>query len=512
MPTTRRFSSVAVPALAVGLFAFAWTASFAQDKPHDPPAGVKDPHDAAIPNDALKAPFKDTAPIIFVTRNQGAAEWAKLPAYWNETTEQATDPITGEKATRRAVKIKVPLGLGTFPTVPPRNAMTVAKWELGKRLYFDKILSTNNTVACASCHQPGKGYGDARKVSIGIANNLGGVNAPTVINSAYNQFQFWDGRAASLEEQAQGPVGNPLEMFAGKGDHWEEAVVRLRKSPEYVKAFRAVFGHGPTRDAASKAIAAYERTVLSGNSVHDRADLLMRKRVAEEESGKFDLKAEDYAAAVKAAFAAKDAPALTALGLDPAADADKAAAVGAKLVNGRTLFFGKARCSNCHVGDNFTDHAFHNLGVGAKDGSLPESEYGRWTRLPTGDKDETQVGAFKTPGLRALVGTGPYMHSGDEKTLEAVIDLYDRGGNANEFLDAKMRDTDAERAFLKAKADGTTYTGPKPTIFTRGGRPIIPFKLNLTAAEKADLVLFLKALEGDPIDPTVADPNWYPKN
>jgi cytochrome c peroxidase len=500
MPSPRHVLSFAL--LTAGL-------GSAAANPPEPPA-TPDPLNAAIPNESLKLPFRDDAPITFVTRNQNAAEWDKLPAYWNETTEQVADPVTGAAVTRRAVKIKVPLGLSAAPVVPAENPMTVAKWELGKRLYYDKTLSTSIGVACATCHDPAKGFTDQRSTSLGINSKLGGMNAPTVINSAYHRLQFWDGRAGSLEEQAQGPVGNPVEMFAGKGDAWEEAVLRLRAKPEYVEAFRKVFGHQPTRDAAAKAIAAYERTALAGNSLHDRADVAMRKRVAEEESGNYNLKAEDYTEALKQAFAKADAPALTALGLDPAKDAGKAAAVGAKLANGRNLFFGKARCTNCHVGDNFSDNQFHNLGVGAKDGKLPPTEYGRYLQLPTGHKDVTQVGAFKTPGLRALTATGPYMHDGQEKTLEAVVDFYDRGGNANEFLDAKMRDTAAEDAYLKAKAEGKEASLPKPALLTRGGRPIIPLKLNLTPEEKADLVLFLKALQSDPVDAMVADPQKFP--
>src|SRR5262249_10806571 len=163
---------------------------------------------------------------------------------------------------------------------------------------------TNGTVACATCHAPEKGFGDGKKVSTGINNALGPINAPTVFNSAFNRFQFWDGRAVTLEDQSQGPVGNNKEMFGGKTDPWEEAVTRIRANPEYVKAFVAVFGHAPTRDSAAKAIATYERTVLIGNSLHDKAEAIMRRRVTDEESGKFVLKAEDYANALKAEFAA----------------------------------------------------------------------------------------------------------------------------------------------------------------------------------------------------------------
>ncbi|MBX9579952.1 MAG: cytochrome C peroxidase, partial [Gemmataceae bacterium] len=399
-------------------------------------AGLTEPADYLLPNDDLMIPFKDQVPLVFVTRN--SPEWAGLKAYFTDGTEPAVDPATGEAATRRVVKVKVPLGLTTAPPVPAENPLTLAKWNLGKRLYFDPLLSTSGEVACASCHHPAKGYSDQRKASAGIGGAVGGINSPTVVNAAYNPIQFWDGRAVTLEDQSQGPVGNNKEMFGGRHDPWEEAVLRLRGNPEYVTAFAKVFGHAPTRDAAAKAIAAYERTVLVGNSLHDRAEAAMRARVTEEETGQFEAKAEDYAAAVKAAFAAKDVHALKALGLDAGKDAGKADEVGQRVFNGRTLFFGKARCSNCHAGDTFTDGMFHNLGVGVgPDGQVPSTEFGRFAVLRTGHKDTALVGAFKTPGLRGLLGTAPYMHSGDEKTLEEVVEFYDRGGNANPYLDEK---------------------------------------------------------------------------
>lgn len=467
-----------------------------------------EPADFLLPDESKMTPFKDRVPMVFVTSNQ--PEWKALTAFWTEGTQETIDPATGAKVTQKVVKLKVPLGLTQAPPVPAENPMTVEKWVLGKRLYFDKILSSNGEVACATCHAPDKGFADGKRTSTGINNALGPINSPTVFNSAYNRFQFWDGRGSSLEDQAQGPVGNNKEMFGGKTDPWEEAVARLRAKPEYVKAFTAVFGHAPTRDAAAKAVATYERTVLLGNSLHDRAEALMRKRVVEEETGKFVLKADDYAAALKDEFARKG-PALKDLGLDPDTDAAKTAELGKRLLAGRDLFFGtKARCANCHSGDTFTDHTFHNLGIGAKDGELPLDEFGRFVRLPTGHKDTALVGAFKTPGVRGLLQTAPYMHSGDEKTLEAVVDFYDRGGNVNAWLDEKMRDTAAEAAYVKARAEGKPVDAGVKT-YGAAKRPIIPLKLNLTAQEKADLVLYMKALNGDPLDPLLSDPAKFPK-
>lgn len=138
------------------------------------------------------------------------------------------------------VKIKVPLGLTQNPPIPVENSMTVAKWNLGKKIYFDTIISSNNTVSCASCHNPKMGFTDQSMVSIGINGKLGGMSAPSVYNSAYNLAQFWDGRAPTLEAQSQGPPQNPSEMFDGKGNAWDAAVERLRAKPEYVAMFKEV--------------------------------------------------------------------------------------------------------------------------------------------------------------------------------------------------------------------------------------------------------------------------------
>ena len=456
--------------------------------------------DWQIANPKFMLPFAKQQPIVFVS-TQNPAEWNKLKGYWNRTTESALDPETGAKVERNVVKIKLPLGLGQAPKVPAENPMTVERWELGRRLYFDTVISSDGTVACATCHNPHKGFTDQSTVSTGINNLRGGMNAPTVLNSAYNFQQFWDGRAASLEEQAQGPPQNPVEMFDGKDHAWFGVVRRVRKKSDYVQRFREAFGHDPTRDAIAKAIATYERTVLTGNSIHDRAEKAMRLRVTEEETGKFDLLPKDYEQVIREAVAAKDVSALEALGLK---EVGKAAALADQINQGRVLFFGKARCNLCHVGENFTDGQYHNLGVGVKDGRLPAEVMGRFAQLPTGHKNPEAMGAFKTPTLRSLVTTAPYLHDGSEDTLEKVIDFYDRGGNANEFLSPKMRDLDAEKAYYSARQTGSIYKGPEVKLF--GDKAIVPMKLNLTQPEKAALVLFLRSLQGE-VDPLVMDAN-----
>lgn len=471
-------------------------------------AAAEEGLDWQIPNPQLRLPFAKETPIYFVGTQQ-PAEWNKLPTFWNPSLETVVDPSTGTRVTRAIVKIKLPLGLSQAPKVPLENPLTVQRWELGRRLYFDTALSSDGTVSCANCHDPRRGFTDQSPVSTGINGLKGGVSAPTVLNSAYNFHQFWDGRAASLEDQCQGPPQNPVEMFDGKGNAWHAVVRRIRNKGDYSKRFLAAFGTEPTRDAIAMAIASYERTVLTGNSLHDRADRVMRLRVAEEESTDFTLKAKDYETGLKDAFSKKDEVALKALGLDAAKDQGKVAEMAETLSLGQKLFFGKARCSLCHVGENFSDGQFHNLGVGVKDGKVPKDALGRFASLPTGHKNPELVGAFKTPPLRSLVTTGPYMHDGSEATLEKVIDFYDRGGNANEFLDVKMRDPAAEQLHVKARLSGKPYEGPKVEVHWYGSKPMVPAKLNLTTAEKAALVRFLQALQGE-VHPLVTDPSLAP--
>lgn len=305
---------------------------------------------------------------------------------------------------------KVPKGLDP-PPIPADNPMTAAKVELGKQLYFDKRLSIDNTVSCASCHDPEKGWSNADNFATGIKGQRGGRSAPTVINSAYHPLQFWDGRAAQLEGQALGPIQNPIEM----GHTMDACVAHLNGVPGYKKQFQEVFKSDVTADGIAKAIAAFERTVLSGDAPYD-------------------------------AYVAGDKKALS----------DAAA-------RGMTLFFNKARCTACHSGPNFSDAAFHNIGVGM---DKPKPDEGRMVI----SKLEGDRGSFKTPTLREIARTAPYMHDGSLKTLEDVVEHYNKGGIANPQLDEEI------------------------------------FPLNLTAEEKADLVTFLKEGLASKSYPTVKPP------
>lgn len=274
--------------------------------------------------------------------------------------------------------IKVPAGLPPIE-FPEDNPPTADKIALGKQLYFDKRLSRDNTISCASCHAPDKGFSNADQFATGFKGQKGGRNSPTVINTAYNRFHFWDGRSGSLEDQALGPIANPIEMNLTI----KEAVNRLNAIPGYKKQFQKVFGSDATPENLAKAIATYERTVLSGDAPYDR-------------------------------FEAGDKKALSA-----------------SAQRGMKLFFGKASCSACHVGPNFTDNAFHNIGVGMK---AKKPDEGRKVISKLGGDH----GSFKTPTLRDIARSAPYMHDGSMQTLKEVVDHYNKGGIPNEFLDEEI--------------------------------------------------------------------------
>ncbi|MGE0610265.1 MAG: cytochrome-c peroxidase [Pirellulales bacterium] len=301
-------------------------------------------------------------------------------------------------------------GLPPLP-VAADNPQSAEKIELGKQLYFDKRLSRDNTVSCASCHDPAKGWSNGEAVATGINGLKGGRSAPTIINAAYQYYQFWDGRALELEGQALGPIQNPIEMNLTL----EEAVDKLDKIAGYREQFEKVFGSRVTSEGIAKAISAFERTVLSGDAPYDR-------------------------------FKAGDKQALS-----EAAE------------RGRVVFFNKAHCSACHAGANFTDGAFHNIGVGMDD---KEPDQGRQAQSGLlGDR-----GAFKTPTLREIARTAPYMHDGRLKTLEDVVEYYAKGGTPNPQLDEEI------------------------------------YPLKLTAEQKADLVTFLKEGLASPHYPETAPP------
>jgi len=283
------------------------------------------------------------------------------------------------------VEIEAPLGLPPV-LIPADNPPTAETISLGRRLFYDPMLSVDDTVACASCHHPDFGFTDGKPVSEGVNGQKGGRNAPTVFNVAYFTTQFWDGRAPNLEKQAEGPVQNPIEMA-----HTLEGVEqKLTADPTYQAEFEKAFGPGPiTYEKVEKAIASFERTVISGNSPFDRY------------------------------FYGGDETALS-----------EAAKRGLEILRNPQ----KGNCTACHPIGLFTDNQFHNIGVGVDDlGEL--TDLGRYEV----SKNEADRGAFKTPSLRNIALTAPYMHDGSLKTLKEVVDFYIGGGNSNPHLDPQLK-------------------------------------------------------------------------
>lgn len=287
------------------------------------------------------------------------------------------------------VEIKAPLGLPPVP-IPADDPPTVETIALGRKLFYDNILSRDNSLACASCHNPRLGFTDGLKLSRGVTGMTGIRNAPTIVNTAYLPRQFWDGRATSLEEQAGSPIADPVEM----NQSHEVSVAKLSRDPVYKELFAKAFGSGAiTLQRVENALASFERTILSGNSPFDRYQF----------------------------------------------GGDKKALTPAQ-VRGLAIFVDPERgnCAVCHtISDKyalFTDGKFHNTGEGVEDnGNF--TDVGRYHQT----KVETDKGAFKTPTLRNVANTAPYMHDGSLKTLKEVVDFYAGGGNSNPYLDKEIR-------------------------------------------------------------------------
>jgi cytochrome c peroxidase len=302
---------------------------------------------------------------------------------------------------RPAQSLTVPSGLDPIEW-PTDNSYSKAKADLGKLLFFDPRLSADGTVSCASCHSPAHAFSEPNEVSIGIHGQRGRRNAPAILNAAYDMQFFWDGRAGTLEEQSGGPIRNPVEM----GSSPELAIAHIRTVSGYAREFDRAFGSPEiTWPRLTQAIGTFERTLVSGNAPYDR-----------------------YQAGDKSAMSSQQ-------------------------VRGMKVFR-ESRCTTCHSAPFFTNGTFANLGVGL---DRPHPDLGRYEIT----RDDHDWGAFKTPSLRNVAETAPYMHDGSVKTLEAVVDLYDRGGVPNRNLDNRIR------------------------------------PLHLTAEQKQDLVAFLNALSGE---------------
>jgi cytochrome c peroxidase len=302
--------------------------------------------------------------------------------------------------------------------IPADNELTADRIALGRKLYFDTRLSKDGTLACATCHDVSRGFTDHRSVSEGIGDHLGKRSAPTTMNAALMQTQFWDGRAPSLEEQAKLPILNPIEM--GHPDP-ASALAAVNTDPAYVGLFQKAYGRTPNYDDLGRAIASFERTLIFLDAPFDR-------------------------------FAGGDSR-----------------AISAAAQRGLDLFNGKARCVSCHMVNSSnplgTDNLFHNIGVSARKQNFEAlaakalgvlkanndtealdklaiqtdmSELGRF--LVT--KKRADIGAFKTEQLRNVGITGPYMHDGSLRTLWDVMDHYNKGGETNAYLDGGIEPLD----------------------------------------------------------------------
>ena len=316
----------------------------------------------------------------------------------------APPPQTADRAAARPVPadslpaslpVEAPFGLHELPAPPPTAPEVLA---LGRRLFFDPLLSLDRTLACASCHRPELAFADDVALSLGVGDRTTLRNTPSLVNRAFGTSFMWDGRARTLEEQVLLPIENEREMALPL----EEALRRVREDAGYAENFQRAFGRAPDREALAQALSAFVRRLHMGDSPVDR-------------------------------FRAGEQAALTP-----------------EERSGLWFYESRGGCWRCHGGANFTDEDFHNTGVGVLDGGAPEGRL-----AVTGDPADR--GRFKTPTLRGVALTAPYMHDGSLETLEEVVDFYRRGGGPNPHLDPRMApiemsDRDAANlvAFLRA--------------------------------------------------------------
>jgi cytochrome c peroxidase len=259
----------------------------------------------------------------------------------------------------------IPLGLDLYLPVPEDNPISPDKVALGRQLFFDRQLSRDGSIACATCHNPNRAFSTPVPVAMGLGGRQGRRNAPALINRGYGRIFFWDGRAPTLEEQVLKPIQDPNEMDLSL----KEAAARVKLDATTI----------------SRALASYVRSILSGDSAYDRF-----------------------------------------------VNGDRAA-LSAEQQLGLQIFRGKGNCIACHVGPNFTDEQFHNTGVAWRDGRFTDE--GRFT-VSGNPRDH---GAFKTPTLREITRTAPYMHDGSMATLDDVLNFYSEGGRTNPLLDPEIR-------------------------------------------------------------------------
>ena len=371
---------------------------------------------AAVDQVSVASPGVSDAESIQFVDLPSSELTAGIPGEGPLTVDQVRDWLAqGEN--HRQIAPKLPLGLDEGVGqlfIPSDNPLTKAKIELGRQLYFDTRMSGDGTISCASCHHPDHGFAKPDQFGVGIDGQTGNRNSPVSYNRLLSQAQFWDGRAATLEDQAVGPIANPIEH----GTTHEEAVAAIAAVEAYQLQFERIFG--PDRvniDNIGKAIASFERVIVTGPSANDYYKRLLPFLDYEAEDLE-DLKEDSpnaYANYEAAKAGAEQHPMTEAA------------------IRGRELFFSeKVACTACHVGANFTDEKFHNLGVGM---DQEEPDPGRFKET----NDEKDRGAFKTPTVRNVAITGPYMHDGSQKTLEEVVEWYAKGGHPNPHLSDKIK-------------------------------------------------------------------------
>lgn len=330
------------------------------------------------------------------------------------TSEQPVPvPVLPESVptTTTIVKLELPDQFPR-PLVPDHNPLTGEKIELGRKLFFDEDLSLDRSMSCATCHDPDKAWTNGEQFAIGVTGESGNRNVPTVINAAYYHRQFWDGRVASLESQSLGPLTNPIEMAM---PNLEAVLERIREKEEYVTEFQRAFANGLTIGNVARAIAAFERTVLVCDTPYDRY-----------------LAGDEHAMSESA-------------------------------VRGLEVFRKQGRCAGCHTEPLLTDNQFYNLGVGM---DAKDPDMGRFAVT----KLTSNIGRFKTPTLRDVSKTAPYMHDGSIKTLEEVIEIYDKGGTPNPQLSDQVRKlklSDQEKKdLLQFMVEGLTSEAVTPVAYT----------------------------------------------
>jgi cytochrome c peroxidase len=362
---------------------------------------------------------------------------AGIPGEGDLTIEQIQAWLENE-ANHKSLDFELPLGLSLGKDQIKgidANPLTRAKIELGRQLFFDTRLSSDDTVSCASCHRPDHGYAADTRFGVGIGGQEGPVNTPVAYNRILSELQFWDGRAATLEDQAKGPIQNPIEM----GNTHEQVVKTIGEVDGYRMQFEKVFSDGVTIDNVAKAIASFERAIVTGPSPFDHYQEFQRfADLDEDDLAEINEDEPELYAKIESAKAGAES--------HPMSDSAK---------RGRELFFSqKSKCSACHVGANLSDEKYHNIGIGME---ADEPALGRFNE----SNDEKDKGAFKTPTIRNVALTPPYMHDGSLKTLRDVVEHYAKGGTPNAWLHKDIH------------------------------------KLELTDENKQDLVEFMKACTGD---------------